>query len=1453
MRPPERSTWGNILRGGLDVAGGALFQVPTHLLRLGEDVAGFGGMILPGRDPLEMVSEGFESANKFYEENVKHYGPQGKAATAGALLAELGLTGLEYASGGAMLRGAAAASKLRGISRLGTRSSNIAGEAVKDALAVAPLDAMYASNPETSVTTLAAEMLPEGSTGQRAAEALNRTYAGRLVGEMTLGGTADILFRGAAGGLRGAKDIVTGQPVRSPLDSGFVGGESVNPEIAAAQMLEELESRPLELEDIDLAPIEPDTAVPVAEEPIPTRTPDDVQPPERKPKPKLGANLKPYAGVAARVGTGLLGGYGVVAQEDTSDAVSGLALAGAALAFPGSKSPLGRFGMRARAEDALGSAVGRMKEGKSTLPAKHWIKNFESLAYGEKEWTGIIEKLRGLKPNEELSVEQVSEYLADHGLRLREVSRSETAESRALIDSAVADEGMEAKEVIRRAKEGEYDDLLTHMGDDEIREAVDMVDINTISNENAIRLARDIQDLDPTIREKAPWAKGGPDDPDMPSVDLEEARRAEFFGWDDGGPLSDPLMDYDWNRIYDGKLRDAKMEHGLEYSPHDPNFSPLWTEGGDEYKEIKIILERKRPGRTEYGGTDRKEGALPDPSDTEPHTDMHWDEEDVLMHLRTHTRIEDGKKVLVVEEMQSDLHQEAQKTGYADPADEGFSPQELTAARKDLDDKLYAAGLSIPEASTFVTGRGKGLEKLRESLQSKLEALPPEVADEIKASWQAYEGIRSRATEKKEPWAPLGGGKAKRGKKDQAKKVESSEWVRLGWKRVIDEAVAQDVDRIAWTPGVQQAARNRHHTAQVADRLKITPYTADPSDTVKGRQRFIVSVLRGGKEEAMKKPLTTAEIKQHFGDAAAKRVHESVEANQGQTGWEVMVGMEELSASSPKGLSFYDVDMTGSIKGYLKKEFGIEIDPQRDLPLTKLNAKGERVPIQQATEKAGWDKKKPLSSEERKAKELRLEEAHSERIKLKASGGAIARAKALVLDVEISRLNASLTGRMRPQDYELRNNMWSFEMPAGLRAGGEAEQIVRSGGQTIMTPPPVVGGALGAAFGATQEAETDEQRGENILKGMVSGAMLGGGVSAMKGLRGRARSTKSMAAKRKRDPIIGDTDAEVVETLGPGSATAETIDNMSPSAAKAAAKESKKDSLLGSGVAGWWNRMRQGITRSVLAIEKLDVKAGRKDKPVTTAAGVARGFVTQAEPFIQEMLGSVVREHKPHLKLAAALAHADRWIEIDAVYGTGKVTTEQLERAIKTKAEIENLPADQRVAIKDAAKALTGYYRQLIDLKYKAGIYTKAQYDALTAKGASYVPFLPQELVEKSDEAFTSLADIYRLNASTGTRKMGDQINEALLVDPWEQAVRDTYETFRRIARQNLTNTVTELVRSDKALQKYVKIYDKKPPNVKSEELLTALGPDGKQLYYHVTDPDLLAAWSAIDINVGKI
>ena len=100
---------------------------------------------------------------------------------------------------------------------------------------------------------------------------------------------------------------------------------------------------------------------------------------------------------------------------------------------------------------------------------------------------------------------------------------------------------------------------------------------------------------------------------------------------------------------------------------------------------------------------------------------------------------------------------------------------------------------------------------------------------------------------------------------------------------------------------------------------------------------------------------------------------------------------------------------------------------------------------------------------------------------------------------------------------------------------------------------------------------------------------------------------------------------------------------------------------------------------------------------------------------------------------------------------------------------------------------------------------------------------------------------------------MGDQINEALLVDPWEQAVRDTYETFRRIARQNLTNTVTELVRSDKALQKYVKIYDKKPPNIKSEELLTALGPDGKQLYYHVTDPDLLAAWSAIDINVGKI
>jgi hypothetical protein len=49
----------------------------------------------------------------------------------------------------------------------------------------------------------------------------------------------------------------------------------------------------------------------------------------------------------------------------------------------------------------------------------------------------------------------------------------------------------------------------------------------------------------------------------------------------------------------------------------------------------------------------------------------HWDEPNILAHVRFSDRVIDGKKTLLVEEVQSDWHQKGKREGYQRPAAKG--------------------------------------------------------------------------------------------------------------------------------------------------------------------------------------------------------------------------------------------------------------------------------------------------------------------------------------------------------------------------------------------------------------------------------------------------------------------------------------------------------------------------------------------------------------------------------------------------------------------------------------------------------------------------------------------------------------------------------------------------------------------------------------------------------------
>lgn len=178
----------------------------------------------------------------------------------------------------------------------------------------------------------------------------------------------------------------------------------------------------------------------------------------------------------------------------------------------------------------------------------------------------------------------------------------------------------------------------------------------------------------------------------------------------------------------------------------------------------------------------------------------HWDEPNVLAHLRVNDRIDaEGKKMLLIEEVQSDWHQAGRERGYkgedAKKAEEKFKAYSTELANKyDLN----------PDQNLSMYATMKRMN-------------PEEVAkyEELQSAWvKTKEGV---------PDAPF---------KDT--------WYQLALKRAIKEAVDKGYDRIGLTTGAQQAAR--YDLSKQVDNLlysKNSDGTYRVSAQVQGRGQMI--------------------------------------------------------------------------------------------------------------------------------------------------------------------------------------------------------------------------------------------------------------------------------------------------------------------------------------------------------------------------------------------------------------------------------------------------------------------------------------------------------------------------------------------------------------------------------------------------------------------------------------
>lgn len=170
-------------------------------------------------------------------------------------------------------------------------------------------------------------------------------------------------------------------------------------------------------------------------------------------------------------------------------------------------------------------------------------------------------------------------------------------------------------------------------------------------------------------------------------------------------------------------------------------FAQYQVPGGQNYRELLVTI----PGGEYQSG--------------------HWVEKGVLVHLRFNERTDaDGRRVLFVEEVQSDWHQEGRNRGYKPKNEEA-----LRAEKKGIEGQIKEA--------TMHYQRGMLTRDEFEEITNPLEKRIDEILNTLPGDM---------------PNAPM---------------KQTSTWAMLGMKRAIKWAADHGFDRVAWTPGEVQAER----------------------------------------------------------------------------------------------------------------------------------------------------------------------------------------------------------------------------------------------------------------------------------------------------------------------------------------------------------------------------------------------------------------------------------------------------------------------------------------------------------------------------------------------------------------------------------------------------------------------------------------------------------------------
>jgi hypothetical protein len=359
--------------------------------------------------------------------------------------------------------------------------------------------------------------------------------------------------------------------------------------------------------------------------------------------------------------------------------------------------------------------------------------------------------------------------------------------------------------------------------------------------------------------------------------------------------FTEPMDDYE----RDEALRDNMERFGYEsWEDVPPRIMRKWEEeldenvekygdyrtaGGKNYREILLKLPESRPNPNNYRDPAQYDADMRsfNASGKADYQSTHWKEDpNVLAHMRVQDRTgPNGEKILHVEEIQSDWHQEGRKKGYAKP--------ETKRLKGTVEEQTSEFGFAPEYKVTWEDGTFSGGYGSREQAQARA----------VEGKSDAVQGV---------PDAPF-----------------KKNWHELAMKRLLNYAADNGYDSIAITPGAEQA--KRFNLRNQVDELL---YKQNEDGT------YQLSAQKNGRGDLLGEKVPVEKLEDYVGKEVAQRIVDNAgtERNLGGSGsvsqpkdvWGSLSG-EGLEVGGAGMIGFYDQILPSYLNTF-GKQYGAKVD-----------------------------------------------------------------------------------------------------------------------------------------------------------------------------------------------------------------------------------------------------------------------------------------------------------------------------------------------------------------------------------------------------------------------------------------------------------------------------------------------------------------------------------------------